>query len=129
METLTAALNKALVSFAMRAVVKREYGEKKSAGFNVVYENTGELAVSVDIDMRSEKGIRTYRYGDITFRGVTVDYILSDKIYVLSTEKAYRRVKDAVDVYALSHCVKVQARSIRDIWKEYGRTPGQTVRK
>jgi hypothetical protein len=124
METLTAALNKALTPLAMRAIVKREYGEKKSAGFNVVYENSGELAVSVDIDMRAEKGSQIYRYDDITFRGATVDHILSDKIYVLSTEKAYRRVKDAIDVYALSHCVKVQARSIRDIWQEYGRTPG-----
>jgi len=115
MENLTSALNGALAPLAMKAVVKREYGEKKSAGFNLVYENSGELAVSVDIDMRSEKGSRTYHYGDVTFLGVTVNHILSDKIYVLSTEKAYRRVKDAVDVYALSHCVKVQTRSIFDI--------------
>jgi hypothetical protein len=124
MDALTAALNNALSPFDMRAIVKREYGEKKSAGFNVVYESSGEPAVSVDIDMRSDKGSRTYTYGDITFRGVTVDHILSDKIHVLSTEKVYRRVKDAVDVYALSHCVKVRAQSILDIWMEYGRTPG-----
>ena len=124
METLTVALNKALAPLAMKAIVKREYGDKKSAGFNVVYQNSGELVVSVDIDMRSEKGGRTYQYGDITFLGATVDHILSDKIYILSTEKAYRRAKDAIDVYALSHCVEVRARSILSIWKEYGRTPG-----
>ena len=124
METLTAMLDKALAPFDMKAVVKREYGEKKSAGFNVVYGGSGELAVSMDIDMRSEKDIRTYQYGDISFRGATVDQILSDKIHVLSTEKIYRRVKDAVDVYALSHCVKVQTHSVLDIWKEAGRVPG-----
>ncbi|MCL2748410.1 MAG: nucleotidyl transferase AbiEii/AbiGii toxin family protein [Oscillospiraceae bacterium] len=125
MGALTAALNQALAPFAMKAIVKREYGERKSAGFNVVYESNGELAVSVDIDMRSEKGGRTYHYGGISFLGTTVDHILSDKIYVLSTEKAYRRAKDAVDVYALSHCAKVQTRPILDIWKEYNRTPGR----
>ncbi|GHV44158.1 hypothetical protein FACS189492_0030 [Clostridia bacterium] len=124
MGELTDALNQALAPFALEAKVKRDYGEKKSAGFNVLYKNTGELAVSVDIDMRSEKGSQEYHYGDVTFLGVTVDQILSDKIYILSTEKAYRRVKDAVDIYALSHCVKVQANTICAIWKETDRIPG-----
>jgi len=124
MEELTATLNKALAPFAMKAIVKREYGEKKSAGFNLVYKNSGELVVSMDIDMRPEKGSREYRHGDITFLGATVDRILSDKIYVLSTDNAYRRAKDVVDVYALSYCVKIQPNSIYNIWKEMGRTPG-----
>jgi hypothetical protein len=109
--------------FEMKAVIKRAYGEKKSAGFDFVCDDGSGQTVSLDIDMRKDKDSMMYQYGDISFRGVTIDNILSDKIYVLSTDKAYRRIKDAVDVYALSHCVKLQTQSIRDIWKEAGRMP------
>ena len=52
MEQLTAMLNNALVGLGLTATVKREYGDKISAGYKILDPN-GDIKLSIDIDMRS----------------------------------------------------------------------------
>jgi len=68
--------------------------------------------------MRPIHGSRLYHYGEIGIRGVFVTEILSDKISVLSTKMIFRRAKDLVDVYALTHCVRVITSDIFDLYKK-----------
>jgi hypothetical protein len=51
-----------------------------------------------------------------------VTEILADKISVLSGGKIFRRVKDLLDVYALSHCVEIKMADIIDTCEKEGRT-------
>ena len=53
--------------------------------------------------------------GCIDYRGVLANEILADKITVLSGIRMFRRSKDLVDVYALTHCVKVLTIDIFEI--------------
>ena len=90
MERLTAMLNNALFVLGLTAVVKREYGEKMSAGYKIV-DSAGDVKLSIDIDMRAAVDSRTYQYGNVTFQGVTPDNVIADKISVIASDKVFRR--------------------------------------
>ena len=123
MEQLTEMLNRALSGIGLTAVVKREYDEKTSAGFKIV-DSDNEAKLSIDIDMRASIDSRTYQYGNTTFRGVTPDSVIADKISVVSSDKVFRRAKDLIDIYALSHCVTVKTADIRTLWERENRVVG-----
>jgi len=100
------------------AVPFREYGEKMSAGISVRDKETKEEIVSMDIDMRPIHGSKLYHIGEVGIRGVLATEILADKISVLSSKMIFRRAKDLIDVYALTHCVKVCTTEIFEIYKK-----------
>lgn len=97
------------------AEAHREYGERMSAGLYIIENATGENVVSMDIDVRPICGSRVYHYGEVAIKGVLVNEILADKITVMSGMKLFRRLKDFVDVYALTHCVKVKTTDIYEV--------------
>jgi hypothetical protein len=74
--------------------------------------------------MRAAVDSRTYQFGNVTFQGVTPDNVLADKISVIASDKVFRRTKDLIDVYALSHCVSVKTADIHSIWKRESRIIG-----
>jgi predicted nucleotidyltransferase component of viral defense system len=106
------------------AVAYREHGENMSAGISLRDRGTDAEIVSMDIDMRQIWGSRTYHYGEISFKGVYVNEILSDKITVLSDRMIFRRAKDLIDVYALAHCIKVNSAEIVEVIKN---KPGREI--
>lgn len=124
MEKLTVMLNSALDSLGLNAVAVREHGEKMSASYDILEAESGELAMTIDIDMRTVGDSRTYQYGNVTFQGVTPDNVVADKISVISSDRVFRRSKDLIDVYALSHCVTVKTADIRRIWQRENRAIG-----
>jgi hypothetical protein len=89
------------------AVAIREYEEKKSAGISIRTKSMDKEAMTMDISIKPVISSRIYHYGEVGIRGVLANEILADKITVLSGVKMFRRSKDLVDVYALTHCVKV----------------------
>lgn len=50
--------------------------------------------------------------------------MLSDKLYAISGDSVYRRVKDVLDIYVISFITKIDADELHQIWKETGRKPG-----
>jgi hypothetical protein len=52
MEQLTAMLNRALSRLGLIALVKREYGEKMSAGFKII-DSIGDVTLSVDTHLET----------------------------------------------------------------------------
>jgi hypothetical protein len=75
--------------------------------------------------MRAAVDSRMYQFGNVTFQGVTPDNVLADKISVIASDKVFRRTKDLIDVYALSHCVSVKTADIHGIWKRESRIIGR----
>jgi len=114
MEALVDTINNSFGELNNRvyAVAFREYGEKMSAGISICEKQTNEELISMDVDMRPIHGSKLYSYGEVSIRGVLANDILADKISVLSGKKVFRRVKDLVDVYSLTHCVKVKTTNI-----------------
>ena len=123
MEQLTAMLNNALSGLGLAAAVKREYGDKMSAGYKIA-DSVGDVKLSIDIDMRTAVDSRTYQFGNVTFQGVTPDNVIADKISVVASDKVFRRSKDLIDLYALAHCVTVKLADIRGIWERENRIIG-----
>ena len=117
MEVLVDTINNSFGELTNRvyATAFREYGEKMSAGISICEKQTDEELISMDVDMRPIHGSKLYNYGEIHIKGVLVNEILADKIAVLSGSKIFRRVKDLVDVYSLTHCVEVNTTDIFDL--------------
>jgi len=123
MEHLTAMLNSALYQLGLIAVVKREYGDKMSAGFKI-FDTSGDVKMLIDIDMRAAINSRAYRIGDVTFQGVTPDNVIADKINVVASDKVFRRSKDLIDLYALAQCITVKTVDIHRLWERENRVIG-----
>ena len=107
-------VNKALVNVSVDLYAKliREYGDKKSAGIVIVDKRTDYPVVEMDISINKVQESKIYTYDELTIKGVLPSEILADKVSVLSTSKIFRRAKDIVDVYALTHCVEVSTTEI-----------------
>ena len=110
-------INRSLITLdgRFRAEIFREYDDKKSAGLYIIENETNDKVVKMDIDIKPICGSKTYHYGEIGIRGVLANEILADKISVLSGRLVFRRAKDLIDVYALTHCVKVQTAEIFEV--------------
>ena len=98
-------------------VAIREYEEKKSAGISIRTKSTDKEVMSMDISIKPAIGSRLYHYGEIGIRGVMANEILADKITVLSGRLVFRRAKDIIDIYALTHCVEVRSTEIFEVLK------------
>lgn len=81
----------------------RMYGEKRSAGFELTDRYTDEILFTMDIDVnRPVSATKIYELEDIKFCGASPVQMIADKLYVISTEKVFRRIKDIVDLYYIS---------------------------
>ena len=86
---------------------------KQSAGFNIYADNS--LLTTMDMSIKPVTSHCTYYVGEASFSGYTLPNILSDKIYVLSTDRIFRRIKDLIDIYCI---ISFQEISIDDIYSE-----------
>jgi len=123
MDYLVNVINQSLgdIQYTYSAQAVREYKTGRSAGVSIVNKNTDKAIFTMDISMKPVQGSKLYFFGDIGIRGVLPDEVLADKIAVISSRLLFRRMKDLVDVYALSHCVSVRTRAIAEICSAKGR--------
>ena len=124
-ESIETAINKGEKTKRYSVIVRREYGERKSAGFVITDTETGNTITKMDVDVRKyESGYAEYYYGNTIFHGVTPDQIICDKISAISSARVFRRTKDLVDLYALSQCVSTTAEKIGETAHNNGRVFG-----
>ena len=126
MDELADLVNKALASFegGMCAEPIRAYAPDKSAGIQIIDNESGIPIISMDISIKPVIGSRLYYYGELTIRGVVPEAVLCDKISVLSGERIFRRCKDLLDVYALANCLEICTDEIYDALEKSGRALG-----
>lgn len=125
MNTLKNYIQEALnnIDNSLKVEITREYSENKSAGF-VIKNITGDKITSLDISMRDTSYKQLYYIDDLRFWGTTVDKILADKISSISSDKIIRRVKDILDVYALSFCTNYTTSQIIEVMNNTNRFLG-----
>lgn len=123
MDYLVETVEKALSGFqeSFYAKASREYAEGRSAGISIIEKNTDKEIASMDISIKPVIGSKIYYYGEMKINGVLPSEVLADKICVLSSNKLFRRMKDMIDVYALSNCVNINMSEILDICTKKGR--------
>jgi hypothetical protein len=126
MDELTSVINRSLEAFggAIYAESERPYALGKSAGIRLIDNESGVKIISIDITIKPVIGDRIYHYGEAAIRGVLPEAVLCDKISVLSGDRIFRRVKDALDVYALAHCLEIRIASIYAALEKAERTLG-----
>lgn len=119
-ESLQRALNKSGID--LEVCLYRMYGKGRSAGFELKDKSTGEILFSMDIDVnRPVPPTQIYEIAEFRFRGVSPSQILADKIYVVSGDKVFRRIKDVVDLYYLSKVFSFNRSDVLQTLKSSGR--------
>lgn len=128
-ETMREVLEKAVqrVDPTLSVIVFREPAEEKSAGFRILDANK-ERVFKVDFGQRSHPFYQNYQISyqgqPIYIRGATLPKMLSDKICAIASPKVFRRAKDLVDVYILSHCKDINLLDVHRLIHAGGRTLG-----
>lgn len=86
--------------------VYREVSDSTSAGFWILNEENDRV-FKMDLGIRSHPFYQNYmiRYKGkpLFIQGATITKMLADKICAISSPKVFRRAKDLVDTYILSH--------------------------
>lgn len=122
-ESLQRAINRGGMDYEVR--LYRMYGEKRSAGFELVDRNTDEILFSMDVDVnRPITPTQIYEVEGICFRGVSPLQMIADKVAVVSTDKVFRRIKDVVDLYYISKVFEFDVQKIYSTLKCSERTMG-----
>lgn len=110
-ESLQRAINRGGMDYEVR--LYRMYGEKRSAGFELVDRNTDEILFTMDVDVnRPITPTQIYEVDGICFRGVSPLQMIADKVAVVSTDKVFRRIKDVVDLYYISKVFEFDVQKI-----------------
>ena len=106
----------------LKVGIYRMYGESRSAGFELTDGNSGEVLFTMDVDVnRAASLTKKYEVADVRFCGAAPVQMISDKIAVVSTDKVFRRIKDVVDLYYISHVVRFDRVAVLETLKNGGR--------
>ena len=107
-EQMVKSLQKAISKggIDLKVSIYRMYGEGRSAGFELTDSESGEVLFTMDVDVnRPVPPTKIYEVAGVRFCGVAPIQMISDKLVVVSTDKVFRRIKDVVDLYYISHVV------------------------
>ena len=100
-ESLQRAINRGGMDYEVR--LYRMYGEKRSAGFELVDRNTDEILFTMDVDVnRPITPTQIYEVDGICFRGVSPLQMIADKVAVVSTGKVFEF--DVQNIYSTLKC-------------------------
>ena len=122
-ESLEKAIQGSGLNLAVR--IYRMYGEGRSAGFELVDEDTEEVLFTMDVDVnRPIPPTKIYEIEGVRFCGVAPAQMIADKLSAISTDKVFRRVKDVVDLYYLSKVFPFQKEEILQALASSGRALG-----
>ena len=97
----------------LKVGIYRMYGEGRSAGFELKDRFTEEVLFTMDIDVgRPNVPTKIYEVEGVRFRGVSLRQMMADKVFVISTDKIFRRIKDVVDMYYFSQVFEFEKNTV-----------------
>lgn len=123
-EEMVESLQKAisLNGIDLKVSIYRMYGEGRSAGFELKDRETDEVLFTMDVDVnRPISPSRIYEVAGVRFCGVAPIQMIADKVAAISTDKVFRRIKDVVDLYYISHVFDFNRSSVLQTIKNSGR--------
>ena len=127
MEEMEKALRNAVekVDSSLDVQINRIFGERRSAGFKIINEMREKIA-SIDLSVRQNQFFSHYisYVNGVSITGASLSKMLSDKIYAISGQNVYRRMKDVLDIYVMSFVTRINTDELYQIWRETGRELG-----
>ena len=115
-ESLQKAISESEID--LKVSIYRMYGEGRSAGFELADSNSGEVIFTMDVDVnRPVPPTKIYEIAGVRFCGVAPIQMISDKVAAISTDKVFRRIKDVVDLYYISHIIPFDRASVLETLK------------
>lgn len=122
-ESLQKAINQAQIK--LKVDVYREYGDEKSAGFELKDKASEEVLFTMDVDVNRPAPLtRIYEVEGLSFKGAAPAQIIADKVSSVSTDKVFRRIKDVIDLYYLSKVLTFSSSEVMAILNRNGRILG-----
>lgn len=122
-DSLKSALKKSGIRLNVSLI--RMYGRNRSAGFALTDPDTRDLLFTMDLDVnRPVQPTQLYVIDEFTFRGISPSQMLADKVSVVSSEKVFRRIKDVVDLYYLSHVIAFDQAAVTQALANSGKIQG-----
>ena len=122
-KSLEKALQKSGIDLAVRQY--RMYGERRSAGFELLDPSSDEVLFTMDVDVnRPLQPTKIYEVTGFQFRGVAPYQMLADKISAISTGKVFQRIKDVVDLYYLAQVFELDRDRLLKTMESSGRLLG-----
>ena len=92
-------------NISLKVSLYRMYGEGRSAGFELKDTSTDEIIFTMDIDVnRPVVPTKMYEVEGLRFRGSVLNQMIADKVSAISTDKIFRRIKDALTWDAYNKC-------------------------
>ena len=123
-EQMVGSLQKAISKSGidLKVSIYRMYGEGRSAGFELTDSESGEVLFTMDVDVnRPVPQTKIYEIAGVRFCGVAPIQMISDKVSAISTDKVFRRIKDVVDLYYISHVVPFDLSAVLETLENSGR--------
>jgi len=113
------------VDISLTVIPYREYGDDRSAGFELRDSSSEEVLFTMDVDVnRPTAPTKIYEISHWQCRGVAPVQMIADKVSVVSSDKVFRRIKDVVDLYYISHVCNFDREDILHILKNNGKVLG-----
>jgi hypothetical protein len=117
------AMDKAKINLTV--IPYRKYGDGRSAGFELRDSSSEEVLFTMDVDVnRPTVPTKIYEISDLRFRGVASAQMIADKVFIVSSDKVFRRIKDVVDLYYISRVCDFNREEILNALKNAGRDLG-----
>lgn len=126
-EQMVESLQKAIdeKEINLKVSLYRMYGTGRSAGFELADPLTDEIIFTIDMDVnRPVVPTKIYEVEGIRFRGVYPMQMIADKVSVISSDKVFRRIKDVVDLYYISHVFDFDQEAVLRAIENSGKTLG-----
>ncbi len=123
-EQMVGSLQKAISKSGidLKVSIYRMYGEGRSAGFELTDSESGEVLFTMDVDVnRPVPQTKIYEIAGVRFCGAAPIQMISDKVSAISTDKVFRRIKDVVDLYYISHVVPFDLSAVLETLENSGR--------
>lgn len=127
MEQMAKSFKKAIdeAEINLTVIPYREYSVERSAGFDLRDSLSEEVLFTMDVDVnRPTVPTKIYEILDLRFRGVAPNQMIADKVSVVSSDKVFRRIKDVVDLYYISHVCDFNREEILNALKNADRDLG-----
>ena len=123
-EQMVESLQKAIdrMDYDLSVRLYRMYGDGRSAGFELMDRDSGDILFTMDIDVnRPPMPTKLYVVEGLHFRGISPIQMLADKLSAVSTDKVFRRIKDVVDLYYISQVFDFNKAEITEALQTSGR--------
>lgn len=124
-EEIVSIIQKACDINNYKLIVKRDLGDNKSLGLNILNTDDKQL-FAIDI---GKKLINNYEEcytisSNTKYKGYSIERVIIDKLSVVSSRKVYRRIKDLYDLYIILNYYEISLEGTINGFKVYNRLLG-----